>query len=443
MKINRRSLLRGAGGVAVGLPFLEATMSRAQAATPIKRFVVMIHGQGTVLDRWKPAATGTNFTLPQMLAPLEPLKAKINVLSGIDNKVREIMSSNGHNAAGRSLLSAHEFYNKTNEGSPSAGPSIDQVLAQKLAAPTPMSTLALSVGGGVGEYQMLFSKPGVAVAASGDPASTATKFTRLIPSDMPKPPALTAADRLAAKRQSVLDAVKDNMKQLRDSLGAADQVRLDAHAERLAEMEKTFKAPAASGGVVSAACKKVDLALPAGFSPYDGRVEDVAVGAQIKNLVMGLSCDFARVGTLQLTNYHGPSFDWLKLGLSGNWHDRVHAAGGNDKEGMAKAFEWYGKAFYQLISQMQAIDEGDGSMLDHSLVLWISEFGDGGAHNTSKLPVVLAGGLGGALTTGRHLAFSGKTHNDLYTTILNLFGFNEKAFGHPSTDFNHGPLSLS
>jgi hypothetical protein len=87
-------------------------------------------------------------------------------------------------------------------------------------------------------------------------------------------------------------------------------------------------------------------------------------------------------------------------------------------------------------------DEGGQSLLDNSLVLWISEFGDGGRHRTDDLPVILAGGLGGTLPTGRHLSFPGRTHNDLYTTILNLFGFEANAFGHPSSDFNNGPLPI-
>jgi Protein of unknown function (DUF1552) len=447
MRITRRTMLRGAGGVAIGLPFLEQTMPRAYAQTGApKRLVVFIHGQGTMLSRWKPTATGANFTLPQMLSPLESLKSKINVWSDIDNKVRDAMQSNGHNAAGRSLLNAQVFTNPGDESSAGAGPSVDQVIAQRLAKtqPMPMQSLETQVVGGVGEYQMIFSAPGVRVAGLNDPRAVWTRITRVVtPSTPPTPAQPTLADMLHGKRSSVLDAVKENFRQVKGNLGSADKLRLDAHMARIEEMEKGL-APltAGGGGTPAASCTVKPHGLPAaGYSPSDGSKENIHADKQIDNVVMALACNVTPVASLQFTNYHGPTFDWLNIGLGGNWHDRVHNGGGDNVEGMARAFQWYGTMFAELCKRMDAIDEGTGSMLDNSLVLWLSEFGDGGAHNCTKLPVVVAGGLGGTLKTGRHVNFAGRTHNDLFVTLLNLFGGDDRAFG--VAGLNKGALPIA
>ncbi len=451
MRLTRRTLLKGATGAAMALPFLEAT-ARAAGTAPL-RLVIMTHGQGTMLERWTPSG-GAELTLPQLLAPLAALKHKLNVCSGISNNVRKTMTGNGHNPAGRSLLSAHGFAVPGNEKSASAGPSIDQVLAQRLKSPTALPSLELRVGGTVGENQMLFSAPGVPVTGSHDPQAVWSKLmglapaaaTAAAPASMPAPAPPTAAERLRAKRPQMLDLVKARLNEVRAHVGVEDRQRLDAHAARVAEMEATLSSTSLprpnGGGGGSLMCTKPALGLPAGYTPANVQMENLTASAQIKNLVMALSCDTTRVATLQFSNYHAPTFDWLNLGLTGNWHDRVHNGGGNNKEGMAQAFTWYTHMFNELLVQMDQVNEGDGTMLDNSLVLWISEFGNGGVHSTANLPVVLAGGLGGKLKTGRHLAFAGRSHNDLYTTILNLFDQPDTSFGHPSAEFNKGPLAL-
>jgi hypothetical protein len=105
-------------------------------------------------------------------------------------------------------------------------------------------------------------------------------------------------------------------------------------------------------------------------------------------------------------------------------------------------FKYYSDQVALLLNELQSFDEGGTSLLDHTLVLWISEYGDGGAHNTDDIPVVLAGGLGGAVRTGQHLSFSGqnRTTNDLFVTLLNLFGGTDTQFGYGADRFNKGPL---
>jgi hypothetical protein len=435
-------MLRGAGGVALGLPLLEATAGRAFAQAAPLRLLVFVHGQGTVLARWKPTQIGTPFDLPQLLQPLAPHQPKLNVWSGIHNNVRKVMGGNGHNAPGRSLMTANVFSIPGNEGSAAAGPSMEQVLAARIQGGTTFRTIDLRVGGGVGEYQMFFAARDVPVSGESDPRAAFTRLTRdlMVPGGPPLTP--SPAARLRANRPAVMDSVNESLKRLAATVGVEDRIRLQQHAARVDELEKSLAAKP-SAPPPSMGCRKVDPMLPAGYKSSDGTQENLGSRAQIQNAVLALSCDLARVVTIQYTNYNGPTFDWLGLGLGANWHERVHQHGGDNPEGMARAFAWYSQELAFLLAQLDAVGEGAGTLLDNTLVLWLSEFGDGGAHDTRNLPVVLAGGLGGRLKTGRHLAFGGRSHNDLFTTILNLFGGTDRTFGHPVPEFNQGPLPIS
>jgi hypothetical protein len=376
-----------------------------------------------------------------LLQPLAPHQAKLNVWSGIHNDVRKMMGGNGHNAPGRSLMSANVFSIPGNERSASAGPSMEQVLAGRIQGSAPFRTVDLRVGGGVGEYQMFFAARDVPVTGESDPRAAFTRLTRDLTTGGPPPPP-SAAARLRANRPAVMDAVNEGFKRLITGAGVEDRLRLQQHASRIEELEKNLSTRP-SAPQPSAGCRRVDPMLPATYKPYEGAQENLGSRAQLQNAVLALSCDLTRVVTIQYTNYDGPTFDWLGLNLGSNWHARVHMHGGDNPEGMARAFQWYSQELAFLLAQLDSVSEGTGTLLDHTLVLWLSEFGDGGAHDTRNLPVVLAGGLGGRLKTGRHLAFANRSHNDLHTTILNLFGGTDTSFGHPAPELNKGPLPVA
>lgn len=437
MKLTRRSVLRAAGGIAVGLPFLEMSMPRrAMAAPRPKRLVVFVHGQGTIKNQWTPAQTGSGFALSPLLAALEPHKSKLNVWSRISNVVRARMSGNGHNPAGRSLLSAHVFSNPGNEGSASAGPSIEQVIARRIQEGARLRTLDLRVGPyGVGEYQMMFSAPGEPVGAEADPRKAADRVFV----DVGAPAAPGPRERLRAARGSVLDAVRGNFASLMAQAGREDRIRLQAHAAKIESLQATVaKAPTMGVG-----CSRPGLGLPPDYTAGSASRDPITNAAMAKIAAMALACDVTRVVTIQHTEYHDPKFPWLNVGLPGNWHDFVHRKGADAPQKLFAGFAWYTSAFKTLLDELAAVDDGGQSLLDGTLVLWISEFGDGGAHDTNDLPVVLAGGLGGALRTGRHLAFPGRSTNDLYVTLLNLFGGTDTQFGFGGSDTNKGPLPIA
>jgi len=439
MKMNRRTLLRGAGGATLALPFLElrSGQARAQTASAPKRLVFYFNGEGNLIDRWRPSvASGAALPaqLPPTLAAISGYKSKLNLLYPIDNVVADTMGGNDHNKAGRSLLTCNVFTGGETSGA--AGPSIDQYVKQKLG----LTSLELRVGdpNDVGEYQMLFSGPGQAVTGESNPqrvfdrlfggvaaAAPAPGSVSGVPS---RPAAPSAADRLAQKRSDVMSLVSESFTALRSQAGALDRQRLDAHAQRVQELEAELQSLASMAGSPSAgASGAIGCGKPVIGTPTDHPTRSKA---QMQNAAMAMACNLAQVVTIQDTRYDVQPFEWLGLNLPNGWHASVHDR--SPLPMLQQGYGWYATAFKDLLDAMDAVDEGNGTtLLDNSLVVWITEFGDGATHNTHGIPVVWAGKLGGALRTDRYLQFADgvSSTNRMFVTIMNLFGIAENAFG--------------
>ncbi len=420
--ISRRTLIRGVGGAAIGLPFLEVTHGKAWAQQgPVKRLVIYFNGQGNLVNQWKPnTASGAALptSLPPMLSALNQYVPKLMLMHPIDNVVAPMMGGNAHNKAGRSILSCNVF--SAGEGSPAAGPSIDQYMKQKLNVPS----LELKVGGdGVGEYQMLFSGPGRAVSGESNPQRAFTRLFSTQPTGggSATPTVQSPADRLRAKQKDILSLVKENFDSVRGALGQEDQLRLDAHAEHLNSLDKELGNLPEASAAAQAVCSKPQL-------PGTGS-HPLMHQAQARIAAAAMACDLARVVTIQDTQYDSPNFNWLGVRLPQRWHLAVHDR--NPTSELQKGFAWYASAFKDILDAMDAIPEGDGTMLDNSLVVWITEYGDGASHATNGIPVVWAGGLGGAVKMNRFLNFAPGTTstNRMFVTIMKLFGMPDDSFG--------------
>ncbi len=454
---NRRKLLLGSGGLAIGLPFLESTtkVSRAAVSTHPQRLLVVFSGEGTMLDRWLPSSVGTGFQLSPLLAPLAKYQPKLNVISGLDNKVAEIMGGNGHNKAGRSILTAQTYSNAPTGGGDNGdanGPSIDQVIAGRIQGMARLKSVALQVScAGVGEYQLLYGGKDDPISGYSDPFEAFTNLFSSLPASpgAPPPPALTLRDRLVQGRASILDGVASDFDALIQRVGQEDRDRLTLHAEKIRELER-LAGSVAQPPQPGISCARPDLGFANGMPVCNEQNQPLMAKAQIKNAAMALACDVTRVATIQFTDYNGPTFPWLGAGIPGgysNWHAMIHRDGGvlPGRDDMVFAgMKYYSDQVALLLDELASIDDGEGqTLLDNTLVVWMSEFGEGGSHDTSKIPVVLAGGLGGRLKTGQHLSFSGqgRTTNDLFVTLLNLFGGTDTSFGFGGTDLNKGPLA--
>ncbi len=433
------------GGAALTLPFLEYTSGRAYAqAGPPQRLVVFQHPMGMVMDAWRPQGGERDFILHDILAPLEPYRDQLNIIEGLSNRVAPLNQlSDGHNSAARSLLTCMPFHeslsadgrllpaSQQSDNGLAAGPSIEQVIANDISVGRRFKTVDFMIGGTeIGQFQIFSAGRNDPVIGTADPRVLFDRLFSEVVGDDTTPIAM-----IRKKRASVLDVVRKSYEGLSSRMGREDRIRLEAHTTKVRELEQRIF----SGGQM---CSAPVVALQPGYNPNDSNYDDVSAEILIEEAVMALSCDLTRVVTLQFTNGEGPRFPWLGVNIPGqwsNWHTMIHEArniGGRDA--MVAAMTWYTRMFARLLERMATVTDGSASLLENSLVLWVSDFGEGDAHNTENLPIVLAGGLGGRLQTGRYLKFPGRSTGDLYTSLLNLFGNPATCFGWG--DMCRGPL---
>ncbi|MBL8677809.1 MAG: DUF1552 domain-containing protein [Myxococcales bacterium] len=445
MKIERRVLI-GAGGVALALPLLQSLApKRAHAQSmpsPIRRFILVTHGQGAPFDRWRPSVSGA---LPAMgsispiLAPLDRHRDRVLVISGVDNVVRHaIDDADGHRPANASILTANR---------PGMGPSLDFVVGERLRGTSERANILLHAspdGSSAGfHYARAAGMIQTAQALSGNPRRAAEVLFSNIRDPMTGTPTLSRRDRLRAQRSGVLSAVREQISSLRGRLPAEDRERLDAHVEHI----RTLEARNVPRMMVAPSCRRPDLAMLPSLDPMwpgEGDRDNISTPAQIDNLVRALACDVTRVAALHFNVAHDPRFPWLYGGDRtrasagyNDWHDMVHMGWSNATgspsplDRISNGVRFYADSFATLLDRLVATTDLDGNpLLDSTLVLWISEFGNGGAHEVRRLPVVMAG-MGAAFAKGRHLdlTMTRPTTGDLYATVLRLLGGTDTTFG--------------
>jgi hypothetical protein len=438
--LSRRTILRGAGGAAIALPWLEAMRPRRAhaAAAPVRRFIVMFSPNGTIPSAWTPVPGSgeTDFTLSPILAPLETHKADLVVISGLDQKGA---GGDGHqNGIGGMLtgqpLNAGPF---AGVGAPPAGwpmgASIDQRIAEGLAVPTKLRSLELGVqvGGADNWGRMIYRAANQPLPPDDDPASV---YGRVF-ADLHTDPAVLA--RLRRRRKSILDGVGAQFSRTSTRLGSADRQRLDAHLTAVREIETRLTTDLV---VNNPSCHDPTI------TPVSAAANDAfpATGAlQMDLMTMALACDITRVASLQWSRSVAQTrFSWL--GITEGHHDLSHRSDTDlsavDK--LTRINTWYAQQLAGLISRLKTTPDGAGSTLfDNTLVLWCNELAKGNTHGRMGAPYVLAGGTGAGVRTGRFLRYDGQglPHNNLLLSILNAMGVPDRSFGKP--DWCTGPLT--
>jgi hypothetical protein len=438
--LSRRTILRGAGGAAVALPWLEAMFPRRAhaAAAPARRFIVMFSPNGTIPSAWTPVAgtSEADFTLSPILAPLEAHKADLVVISGLEQKGA---GGDGHqNGIGGMLtgqpLNAGPF---AGVGAPPAGwptgASIDQRIAEGLAVPTKLRSLELGVQVGAADNwgRMIYRAANQPLPPDDDPASV---YSRVF-ADLHTDPVALA--RLRRRRKSILDGVGAQFSRTSARLGSADRQRLDAHLTAVREIEMRLTTDLV---VSNPSCHDPTI------TPVSATANDAfpAVGTlQIDLMVMALACDITRVASLQWSRSVSQTrFSWLDI--TEGHHDLSHRSDSDlsavDK--LTRINIWYAQQFAALITRLKGTADGaGGTLFDNTLLLWCNELAKGNTHGRMGAPYVLAGGAGGGVRTGRFLRYDGQElpHNNLLLSILNAMGVPDRSFGKP--DWCTGPLT--
>lgn len=455
--IPRRTFLRGAAGVSVALPLMSSwgcspeqqraiektgsAQQRAGEGFP-KRFLFIYTPNGNYT---KPTAAFDGYW-----SKLLPLKNKINVVTGLDMSVCNLPPGEPHQT-GMAMLTGRGLNQGTFVGGDgslagwASGISLDQEIAKTVGVGTKRATLNLGVQStnyGGTEVRTVMSYLGSDVPVPNETNPWAV-FDALF-SDIGSDPVAVA--KRIARRKTVLDMVDKKFDAISKKVSAVDKAKLEQHLEAVREVESRLDS---HGGIIGGDCQIPELSeQPGALDSYLGDPSNFAdIGKmQMDMLAMAFACDLTRVATLQWSaSTNNRPYPWLVYNSSpilddehglGHQPDTSTEAWGK----LAVIREWYLEQLMYLLNKLEAIPEGDGTMLDNTVVVLSSEITRGNTHSHMDQYFVMAGSGGGYLKTGQFLAYDGEhPHNDLLITILNAMGIEATTFGDPG--YCSGPLS--
>ncbi len=425
---TRRAFLRGAG-VTIGLPWLESLASAASGApaAPPKRFAALFMGCGVNPDGWWAKGSGAAIELGPCLEPLAPLKAKINVVTGLFNQhalgVGIHPGQTGNILSGAALQRGAEL---------KGGVSIDQTLAQRLGDETDQPSMVLGCEQPITGYHETNFSMAYSSHISWQSATS--------PMPMEVYPSLafdSLFDNRGSKRnQSILDRVREEASRLRKRVGAGDRAKLDEYLTSVREVERRvvpMRKDKDAGQARAGKEGRRPLTMP---RPENGLPEDIREHMRLMcDLVaLGFQADKTRIATLLLCrDISGLFYPFLDVKTA------HHGASHDDRsEAYERVTRFYVGQFAYLAARLDAMPEGAGSVLDNTCLLFLNSLFSGTRHDATKLPVLLAGGLGGSLKTGRVLDYqaAGDDHRklcSLYLGIMERMGVALDHFGDADT----------
>jgi hypothetical protein len=437
-RASRRTFLRGLGMGGALAPFLPLLNASGAEERPL-RLILWFTPHGTLHDQWQPSGTETNFDFSPILKPLERHRDKLTILDGLDIQADGVGAPHTKGPAllytASPLSDDMTFTRQEDSGTTYYGwntaPSVDQFILSQLSPTTPYGSLEFGVrsGGNNPGSRIIYSAAATPLAPEADPWAA---LGRLL-GDLGQSSSERAA--LRARKKSALDLVSSELSELQAKIPAADRAKVDAHLSAIRSIESSLDTDVSG-------CSSPDLGTAVDADLADNT--PVVFERLLDVMAASLACDLTRVMSMQYRvgeNDGGYTYDWLGITdqehhlLTHSSDDDAHA---NDE--LTKIYTWYADRFAYFLDQLDAIPEGDGTMLDNCLVVWGSELGKGNNHSFERVPFVLAGGAAGQLTGGRYLTFDGVPHNRLLVSVCNLMGLTGvQTFG--TTDQGRGPLS--
>jgi hypothetical protein len=406
------------------LPLLEAEYSRGQAIGLPKRVVIAIQTNGVQPDSFFPSGSGgplAGLSLPECTAPLEPYKEHLIITRGTE---LHNFTDYGDFGAGHENYST-VFLGKRgliiDDGGPrylGGSPSVDQYIAQQLtkagkSAPIESVNLGMVEENYWHQSRCFYRGSDDPITSVVDPKAA---FDNLF-SGAGMPREDLAA--LRAERRSVLDFVGKDLEAYAARLGQGDREKIQAHLQSIRQLEQQVD-------VDTSGCEAPLIGLPA---DYPARL-----AAHLDIIVNVLACDLSRVATLETATGNGNTITvtWMDVGSGqefgdANYHGVAHQGGANKN----KVDRWYMQQFADLIGKLKSVPEGDGSLLDNTVVLWANHMGNGGAHNSNDLPWILAGGGGGYFRTGQFIRKNGDPVNGILKALIEAMELDPAGFGDP------------
>lgn len=449
----RRSFLRGAGAT-LALPFLDAMrplMAAGSSASLPVRIALLYMPNGVRADRWTPEGKGRGFKLSPILSPLEKHRENLLILTGLQNKAS--FTGDGHYVKTGGWLTGTTITKTTGSDIAAGGISMDQIAAQHLGKNTKLPSLEL----------------GTEPVATG--IDTNVNYTRLYASHIswktstvPLPCEINprvAFDRLfrgrskggekqAADDKSVLDLVSTDAKRLQAKLGQADKNKLEQYLESIREVERRIEAEAATLGAgenlppellkrldeldkrISKSMGKASREEELNSRPRFDHGEHCRIMMDL--MVLAFWSDSTRVSSFMFGNdVTGRNFSFLE-GVNGGHHDLSHHSNDPKKlDQYEKINRWHVEQYGYMLDRMKEIKEGDGNLLDRSMVAFGSPIRDGNAHDPKNVPIVIAGGSKAGLNNGSHEVYdAGTPLCSLWLGVLEKAGVKTKELGDAS-----------
>ncbi|MFL5320623.1 MAG: DUF1552 domain-containing protein [Myxococcaceae bacterium] len=474
IKLSRRTLLKGAGGIAMALPLLEAMMdgreALAQAVTP-RRYIVCFGGQSMGADGdpvhnvFAPTTVGPNYDLKTGTQPLQSVKDDVSIISDLsiprpyDVGGTTVPAGGARDDFHVSSLSPLLSGVRADDNTYSRGVTSDQVIAKEIAGNTTFPSLIYRVQA---EWYLQVSAPygresiSYKADAQGNPqqiqpvVSPRQAYQQLFGSFTPPnvdPAAAAAANRQLRMRKSVVDLVKGDTQTLIPKLGKADQVRIQRHLDELRDLETRIDAipPVQSGICQPPSDPGADPALGGNQGDtydqnlgYSGEDQRAQVFADL--IHMAMACDLTRVASLQYTMFQSHMSMYQPIGIPNDLHEIGHSGAGT--AGMAQAHAWHMKHWAYLINKLKGTAEGSGTMLDNTALVFLFEGGHGydpssgkqySSHSTERM-IALCAGRAGGLKPGKHIVATGKHPANVIVSAMKAAGYSGNSLGEVTGD---------
>lgn len=498
--LNRRRFLYGLGGITVGLPLLAKLSAKdvlAAAPTHPTRLIVLAYPMGTATEMFRPSAAGSTFTLPYISAPLEPFKDQCLIVTGCDMAVTFLNNKHhfGHPAKKEAALTGTLLQNAfggdqsnrlenviaNKDDADQGGPNNESVchfIGSRIKKSShSLDAINLGVNGSPTRARheipsdFYFEGPANPVTMQCNPARAL--YAAFGPGDQGQQ-AQAAMQALKRRNKSVLDAVRSSFKDLRQGLDAADRAVLDDHAAKLRQIELDVEAVACQAPTIPG-----DRAPDAAWTPFTNESMRTLGDLQTRILGHAVACDLAPVIRLEYFEQQSPYFgissvdeainSWKAISPASDWHSMVHGDPSpidgvptRPKGGAASyapflldGYRFFPQQLAQVLQTLKDTPEGpDGqTALDHTLVVMVSDYGNGDGHRSAKTNWVLAGNTGRA-KRGYHFDCapshdfwhdSDYNTNQLLTSIIQMFNLSQPN-GDPIQEFGlqgfaQGPIS--
>jgi hypothetical protein len=433
--IDRRTFLRGLAGTAVALPLLDsmipAMVRAAESKAPVRLgFSYVPNGIINLKGEWKPAATGAGFEFASTMKALEPYRDQLLVLSGLtQNGGRALGDGPGdHARAGATWLTG--VHPKKTEGADiRSGISVDQIAAREFGKQTQIASLEIGLeaaglaGGCDSGYSCAYTNtvswrsPTTPLPVEVNPRAV---FERLFGDGQSTDPAA----RLARMQEdsSILDFMMEDVSRMKTGLGARDKNKLAEYLDAIRDIERRIQLAEAQNANFKMPLIDKPVGIPDDFTEHARLMIDLQV--------IAFQADLTRVGTFMIAR-EGSNRSYKQIEVPDGHHSVTHHQNDPDKiEKTIKINEFHVKTFAYYVDKMKNTPDGDGSLLDHSMLLYGSSISDGNKHTHDDLPLVLVGGANGQIKGGRHLAYTNETPmNNLLIAMLDKAGVKTEKFG--------------